>query len=640
MMICKGDGLLRDVSLVDDTSTVHNASDGETTSFATTITMTDGQGSIRHEGDMMTLVSDNQAMSEHSRLLTDDDGPETMWGQNRYIQQHLQQQKLQQQHQQQQRERPKLQHQPLDSDQDRSLQPASSWSRTLDGFVTVSNSNLNSSFSNSMSSGRRFIHAGFGGGASTPMSDQSDGGGYAFEMLGESDKICRNAGDAIHHAVAQMFKCGDGVGESNQYGQQQQKEVVMDGVDDDLGILGTIQGVFGAMNDHVDYVLIRVFNVPASEVQVSPSYTMYSVNDSTMTDSLALGGGSERKQRATREIDVVTPTAGVASPVTKDVGNNQQQFAFADESSEMKSHHSLQYSYSDAVKDDGRDGVIGSRSTTKEAATSAPSMTVVKTNSDVSSTESDDSVRRFKEDLYRGLGIEIPRIGSMDEPQRIVSGRSKSKDKPAESRDDDGGHMKFLEHIQRPTMKNVLGQRSMEVLNGVVSLTACNGGIGATDSAAEKEKTGIDEDDKRTDTPDHSEVWNSFSELHKTRVLQLLNKNLPATNLSGISGVIDVSHLDVEVNPREFVPVGKTGLADTTRSDRINGTGTIPTDSEEAANETTDRSTVMKVVSPRDEFHAMMKRLPKSPSYRESTYFVSQQDEPEAIDLTMYEEPL
>ena len=128
--------MCRDVSLVDDTSTVNGnmASDGETTINTTLVvnnepfmnvhsdpgadTDTDGEGggpgSIRHEHDLVNLVdmdsvdgntdgsslngntnnnADHQpeSASEHSRLLTDDDdvSPETMWAQHRHMMKRL-----------------------------------------------------------------------------------------------------------------------------------------------------------------------------------------------------------------------------------------------------------------------------------------------------------------------------------------------------------------------------------------------------------------------------------------------------------------------------------------------------------------------------------------------------------------------
>mmetsp|Transcript_22867 Transcript_22867/g.54189 ORF Transcript_22867/g.54189 Transcript_22867/m.54189 type:complete len:700 (+) Transcript_22867:447-2546(+) len=699
MMACRGDTtamMCRDASLVDDTSTVYGnmTSDGETTINTTLVvnnepftnvnsdpgtdadTGTDGggggPGSIHHEHDLVNLVDmdsvdgntngsslnnninnnvNNQpeSASEHSRLLTDDDdvSPEAIWAQHRHM--------MQMKQQQQQQQNPH--YEPLDPEQDRSLQPASSWSKTLDGFVVGSNSNLKNnynSFSGHESVSDRF-YPNFDGGphhdhhVTNQNGSTGNAGSYAFEMLGESQNICRSAGDAISHAVTNVFKL-DG----------QRDTTALFSMNHEGGdVLGAIKGFIGNVNDQVDAVLIRAFNEQATEtVQIDPNYSMYSgLDNSTMTGDTSFDlnevtplpseGESDRRHHVqqlrahqrNREVDVATPIAGFSPQVAATVINGsptQQQ--------------TVQENVADSNGGGANNNSSDQKITTSEVAKQPSSATAVvsenqnKKKDEISTADlisasyddDDGSVQRFKEQLYRSLGINIPgENGIKSKPVPEIS--QKPYWKTTESRDDDGG---------RPVVSSIvkaINKTAPPTTNVTKTATTIKSGEGKT----------VVDDDKRAETPTGNssggEVWKSFSELHKKRVMQLVEKNRsssidreietkttnqPTKDTTSSSSVIDLSYFDdsnvAEADSRDFVPLGKTGIVDF-QSNKLFGGGEPKTrNNPEDHPDDAARDVSPSGMTPREEFRAMMKRLPKtfdSPA---------EQQQPEAIDLTMY----
>jgi hypothetical protein len=249
--------------------------------------------------------------------------------------------------------------------------------------------------------------------------------------------------------------------------------------------LGNVHAILGVCGDKIDAVLIKLFNVPSEDaIDIRPNYSV-SIDESLTRNTVRFP--EHQKQNEKKDMEQTSEKNEKALntylvPVNQiNGGGDDDDYEEVDDDASPTIHESesdeLRNSESD-VRDDLED-VLGDN------------------NGDLGqalSNDSEDSVQRFKESLYAALeGKTEEEQDDRDPlPNEMVSTVLK----------------KYEDHSKEKLIK--------------------------TDLVVMHDAVGDD------DTGDYSYSV-SFSTIHKKHVVDLINKNLPATNRSG---AIDLSHID------------------------------------------------------------------------------------------------
>jgi hypothetical protein len=438
-------------ALVDDASTANYTSDGDT--FAS-----EGDPlALRHETDPLLL----ERASEHSRILTDDDGSDAMW-----------------------------------------VGAAGNLRSLADGASSVNTGSTYDETPFLPSYEKRMVltrESSWNDADIVIAQSHSADDGYACEMVSETQSMINRAKTNLNHQL-----CSDGV-------KQHWNNAV------DI-VLGGIQVAFGACHDQVDTFLIRIFNVPVTEVETRPSYVVSL--DESLTEDLRSFSDALVGNKSKKELDT--------SRRSRKHSKKGKTLLIPTAMSETTSaHFSLDYSYSE-MKDDLLDKVLSD----DFDPTDEDKCSLSKKEEEITRTvQSADVTEDLVTQEFNGRPEERSDLHDVPSNNEEMLDKMHSV---TESRDDETATLVSIEPEEEEINSN-----STKVVNDI--------NPNKTDEAKIDEGDNNDRRDSSTRPKKNIggyEVDTSFSRMHRQRVVELINKNLQSTNRTEI---IDLSHFEADI---------------------------------------------------------------------------------------------
>jgi hypothetical protein len=482
-------------SLLDDVSTINNASDAEET-LATEDTF-----ALRHESDNMFP----ERQSEHSRLLTDDDQSFNTWSTKRL------------------------------GYGGSSVNTGSTYEETP--FLTrVAGSSqplqkvpeqqpINQTFEHQVEDEQEGI-------TDTVKLVQSDDSrangsdGYACEMIFETQAMLQKAKDKVGTCFMGLFH------KDTKRGRSGSSSLV----------ISTVNGVLGAAGDKIDRVLIKLFDVPNPDFDANPKYAV-SVNESLTNDyryvleAAVKSTSYPKRSRHNRSKKETKPDTSVSSS-SRSSSNapNPETFLvpiYSDSQSECGASEEkvVEEEHSD-IRDD-LDEVLSDNY--------VPS---------IEQTGTHDSVAQFKESLYGEL---MDKRESTSTASSIDSDamREKSLVGQRKSGSDTESVARVLDrYMQGSSLARRSTNKNQSEFGDLADKEASDDQVSFSELHQSHVKELIQKNQVIQSIPqtesavvhmayDDDEI--SFSALHRRHVVDLINKNITATNRSSF---VDLSSVD------------------------------------------------------------------------------------------------
>jgi hypothetical protein len=315
-------------------------------------------------------------------------------------------------------------------------------------------------------------------------SRTAEDNGYACEMFLETQSMLQKTKTDMGKLSRQLFER-----------KAEQNERSNNNAPTNNTALGNVQAILGACGDKIDAVLIKLFNVhPEDEINTSrPNYSV-SVNDSVTRETIQF---PEQKSTATKSSSTVgykeeKTTANTYLVFLNDNDNNDDDEDDDDEEEE-EANPSIHESESDELRNsesDVRDDLEDVLADDYDE----PGKTM--------SNDSQDSVQRFKESLYATRG-----------------GKAENED---DDEEDDDVRDSLPNEIVSSVLQKYEGRSTGKNVESNNVIVFDNTDVGTNDYS-----------------------WNlNFSRIHKKHVVDLINKNLAATNRSGPIDLSNIGPID------------------------------------------------------------------------------------------------